>query len=111
MVLIGQRAAGLAGAAAALLGMYAPSGGMVYTFARLWRRWEAKAWRGMAEQALAPVAIGLTLGSGIAVARGTEAGWPGYVLRAAATLTLAMTKLHPLLVMGAGAALGVAFHL
>jgi chromate transporter len=49
--------------------------------------------------------VGLTNSSGIAIARSTEQGWPAYAITAATTLLLAFTRLHPLLVMAAGAAL------
>jgi chromate transporter len=57
------------------------------------------------EQALAPVAVGLTIASGIALARSTEHDWAAYAITAATTVLLALTQLHPLLVMAAGAAL------
>ncbi len=59
----------------------------------------------MLEQALAPVSVGLTIASGIAIARGTEHDWPAYAVTAATTLLLAFTRLHPLAVMAAGAGL------
>lgn len=109
VVLIGQKAAGLAGGCFALVGMFGPSSLLAYASARLWHRAGAAAWRQTLEQALAPVAVGLTVASGIALARSTEHGWLAYAVTAGATLLLACTRLHPLMVMAAGAAvLGVA---
>lgn len=105
VVLLGQKAAGLAGALVALLAMFGPSSVLAYTLARVWHRAGGAAWRQVLEQALAPVSVGLTIASGIAIARGTEHDWPAYVITAATTLLLAFTRLHPLAVMAAGAGL------
>jgi chromate transporter len=105
VVLIGQKAAGVAGGLVALLAMFGPSSILAYATARLWHRASRAAWRETLEQALAPVSVGLTIASGIALARGTEHDWPAYAVTAGTTLLLAFTRLHPLAVMAAGAAL------
>ena len=107
VVLIGQKAAGLAGAAVALVAMYAPSCLLVYGAARLWRRFEQASWRPWVESALAPVAVGLSYGSGLAVAQSTEHGWLPWASTAGATLLLACTELNPLLVLGICAVLAL----
>ena len=104
VVLIGQRAAGVAGALTALLGMFGPSSLRAFAVGRLWHRAGGAAWRETLEQALAPVSIGVTVASGIAIARSTEHDWLTYAVTAIATLLLTVTRLHPLAVMGAGAA-------
>jgi chromate transporter len=105
VVLIGQKAAGVAGGLVALLAMFGPSSMLAYAMARLWHRAGSAAWRETLEQALAPVSVGLTIASGIALARSTEHDWSAYAVTAATTLLLAFTRLHPLAVMAAGAAL------
>ena len=103
VVLIGQKAAGLAGAAVALIGMFGPSSLLIYVTARIWHRAGQTQWRQTLEHALAPVAVGLTIASGIALARSTEHDWPAYAVTAATTVLLACTQLHPLIVLVAGA--------
>jgi chromate transporter len=105
VVLVGQKAAGVAGGLVALLAMFGPSSVLAYTLARVWHRAGGAAWRETLEQALAPVSVGLTIASGIAIARGTEHDWAAYAITAATTLLLAFTRLHPLAVMAAGAVL------
>jgi chromate transporter len=107
VVLIGQKAAGVAGGLVALLAMFGPSSILAFAMARLWHRASRAAWRETLEQALAPVSVGLTIASGIALARSTEHDWPAYAVTAGTTLLLAFTRLHPLAVMAAGAALVV----
>jgi len=105
VVLIGQKAAGLAGALVAFLAMFVPSSALLYVAALVWHRAAHSAWRALLERALAPVAIGLTLASGLALIRGTEHGWAQYAVTAAATLAFAFTDLHPLALLAGGAVL------
>jgi chromate transporter len=105
VVLIGQKAAGIAGAIVAVLAMFGPSSLLAFGVGRVWHRAGAAAWRETLEQALAPVSIGVTIASGIAIARSTEHDWAAYAVTAAATVLLTLTRLHPLAVMGAAAAL------
>jgi chromate transporter len=49
--------------------------------------------------------VGLTIASGIALARSTEHDWIAYAVTAGTTVLLTFTRLHPLAVMGAGAVL------
>jgi chromate transporter len=103
VVLVGQKAAGIAGGLVALVCMFGPPSVLAYAMARLWHRAGRAVWRETLEHALAPVAVGLTIASGIALARSTEHGWPAYVITAATTLLLAFTELHPLIVLAGGA--------
>ena len=59
----------------------------------------------LVERALAPVAIGLTFASGLALIRGTEHGWVAYAVTAGATLAFAFTELNPLALLAGGAVL------
>lgn len=103
VVLVGQKAAGIAGGLVALVCMFGPSSLLAYGVARMWHRAGRAIWRETLERALAPVAVGLTIASGIALARGTEHDWPAYGVTAATTLLLAFTELHPLIVLSGGA--------
>jgi len=103
VVLVGQKAAGIIGGLVALLAMFGPSCLLAFAIARLWHRAGGAQWRETLERALAPVSIGLTIASGIALARSTEHDWPVYAVTAITTVLLTVTRLHPLAVMGAGA--------
>jgi chromate transporter len=103
VVLIGQKVAGVAGGLISFVAMFGPSSLLAYVAARVWRRGAQAAWRALLERALAPVAIGLTFASGLALMRGTEHGWVAYAVTAAATLAFAFTELHPLALLAGGA--------
>lgn len=104
-VLVGQKAAGLAGAAVAFIAMFGPSSLAVYGVAHYWNRAARKPWRAVVERALAPVGIGMTFASGLALARTTEHAPLSYAITAATTLSFAFTSIHPLLLLAIGAGL------
>jgi chromate transporter len=108
VLLIGQKVAGLRGAAVAFLAMFGPSCLLVYLVARVWHRAAHAAWRRVLEAALAPVAVGLTLASGLALMRTTEHSPVAYAVTLAGTLAFAFTEVSPLLLLGAGALVMVA---
>ncbi len=105
VVLIGQKAAGLAGAAVAFVAMFGPSCLLVHAAARFWQRAGGAAWREVVEHALAPVGVGLTIGSGLALMQGTEHGWVAYAVTIFSTAAFAFTEIHPLMLLAAGGVL------
>lgn len=107
VVLIGIKAAGVLGAIVSFFAMFTPSCLVVHLVARFWHRAAASAWRPVVEQALAPVAVGLTFASGLALMRGTEHGWAPWGVTAVSTVLFSVTEISPvlLLALGAGALL------
>jgi chromate transporter len=99
-VMVGQKAAGLAGGAVSFIAMFGPSSLAVYGVARFWNRAARKPWRAVVERGLAPVGIGMTFATGLALARGTEHAPMSYAITAATTLTFAFTSIHPILLAG-----------
>ncbi len=109
VVLVGQQAAGLAGAAVAAVAMYTPACLLVHVASRTWRNFQAAPWRRRVEHAMMPVAVGLTFASGLALLRGTEHTATAYAITAVSAVVLAVTELHPLAVLAAGAAVALTF--
>ena len=103
VVLIGQKAAGLAGAAVSFVAMFGPTCVIIHFVARGWERARRAAWRAVVERALAPIAIGMTFASGFALMRGTETGWLPVAVTIASTAVFAFTSVHPIALLGAGA--------
>jgi chromate transporter len=104
VMLIGQKVAGVPGAVVAGLAMFGPSCALAYGASLMWHRTAGAAWRQHVERALAPMAIGLTFASAIALLRGTEHDWRAYAVTAVATVVLSVTEVSPLFVLGGGAA-------
>ena len=107
VTLVGLKAAGIAGAMVSFVAMFGPSCLAVHVVARYWQRAERFAWRAVVERALAPVAVGLTFASGLALMRGTEHGWLPWGVTIISTALFSVTEINPilLLVLGGGALL------
>lgn len=103
VVLIGLKAAGMAGAAVSFAAMFAPSCLAVHVVARYWQQAARSAWRAMVERALAPVAVGLTFASGLSLMRGTEHGWLPWGVTIVSTALFAFTEINPIALLAAGA--------
>jgi chromate transporter len=101
--MVGQKAAGLAGAMVAFFAMFAPSSLLVFVVARFWNRAARKPWRAVVERALAPVGIGMTFASGLALVRGTEHAPLSYAVTAFSTLAIAFTPINPIVLLAIGA--------
>ena len=73
--LIGWKLAGIPGALVCTLGMCAPSGLLAFAMGRLWDRFQHSPWRKAIERGLAPITIGLVLGSGCLLVKATGTHW------------------------------------
>jgi chromate transporter len=107
VTLVGYAAAGVLGALLATLAMVLPAAVLVYGCSRFWHASQQARWRVAFERGLAPIAVGLVAASGVIVARSADHTPAQFALTAAATAVFCFTKLNPLLVVGAAAALGV----
>ncbi len=105
VALIGLKAAGLAGAAVAFVAMFAPPFVIIHCAARAWHRARNSAWYGVAERGLAPIAIGFSFAGGLVLLQAAGWVWLSLAITAVATVVLAFTETHPMLVMLAGAAI------
>jgi chromate transporter len=104
VVLIGLKAAGLAGAMLSFAAMFAPPSLVIFGVARFWHRAAATAWRQLVERALAPVAVGLTFGSGLVLLRQTESGLVPWGVSIVSAALFSFTDINPLLLLAGGAA-------
>jgi chromate transporter len=102
--LIGWKAAGWWGAVVATLGLFIPSSLLCYGIARVWGRYRGRRWHTAVEQGLAPIGAGLLMAGVISIFRVAEMGPMAVALAvASAGVTLFVTRIHPLVVLGAGA--------
>jgi chromate transporter len=104
--LIGWRVGGLGGALVATLSLCAPSSLLTFCAAQVWYRFREARWRAVVQRGLLPVTTGLIMASGVLLTDNTMSGWQTLVLTAAATVVFLRTRLDPLIVLAAGAALG-----
>ena len=105
--IIGAHVAGIPGGIVATLAMVVPSCTLAVVVCRSFERHAHARWRRVVQAALLPITAGLVLAAAITVARQSDSGW----LTAAITLIVAAatfrTKIHPLYLLGGGAALGL----
>ena len=102
VTLLGFRAAGLAGAAAATVAMVLPAGVLVFIIARFWLNTGKARWHAALEHGLAPVGVGLVAASGIVIAHSIDTSLIGWCITGAATAILMLTRVNPLPVVLAG---------
>lgn len=106
--LIGWKIAEFPGALAAFIGMCGPSSVLVFSLSRFWERHRQRRWSRALTAALAPIAIGLTLASGYLVTLGAGSSVAAWVFIGITVLATLLTKLHPIWLIGTGAAAGLA---
>lgn len=106
--LIGWDAAGLPGAVVATLAICGPSSLLAYAACRLWDRFRLAHWRIAVQTGLLPVTIGLVAAGAYVVARTADTSLVAFAITVVTAAALLHTRLHPLVFLAGGAALGVA---
>ncbi len=105
VTLIGWQVAGWLGAVVATVGIFLPSSVVVWSVARLWARHRGAPWQRAVEQGLAPIAAGLILAASLTLVRALPGGWLAWAATAASTVVVLTTRISPLWLLAAGAAL------
>jgi chromate transporter len=108
ITLIGWRVAGLWGAIVATGAFIVPSGILTYVIAGVWERFREARWRRVAQAGLTPVTVGLVMAAAVALCRAAITDVPTLLVVLATAGVLLATRLHPLWLLGVGAALGAA---
>ncbi len=108
VTVVGWRVAGAAGAAAATAGALLPSGLLTWFVAGLWHRFRDRPWRGQIQRGLVPVTVGLVAAAAWLLTASTTTGWVSGAFTVGVGLLALRTRVHPLVLLGAGAGLGAA---
>ena len=106
--LIGWRVGGLSGALVATIAVSLPSSALTYLVSGTWHRFRDAPWRRALQAGLRPVTVGLVTASAALLIRSTTIGWGTAAITLAATIVFMTSRVHPLLVLAAAAALGAA---
>jgi chromate transporter len=109
VTLIGWKVDGWAGALVASIAIFLPSSLLVYSLARLWGRYRGAKWQKAIELGLAPVAAGMILATSFTLLGASEGGVLPWLVAGASTALLTFTRLSPLLLLAAGAAVYAVF--
>lgn len=106
VALIGWQVSGLTGALVAIGSLCAPSSLLTFFAARLWYRFRDARWRQTVQRGVAPVTAGLIMASAALLTGTTARSWGTGLIVAVATTLFMLTRVHPLIVLGAAACLG-----
>ena len=101
--LVGWKAAGWSGALVVSLAFFLPSSLLIYGGGRIWNRWRGSVWHAAVEAGFVPIAAGLVLAGALALLRDSGALAWGTAL-AVGGARMWRPSLHPLLLLGLGAA-------
>ena len=105
--LIGWRVAGFTGAVAATLSMVGPPAVLAFTVSSAWNRFRDRPWRKRLQAGITPVVAGLILAAAVLLSLATSVSPGAGVVTAVTAAALIATRLNPLWLLAAGAALGV----
>ncbi|HTT76334.1 MAG TPA: chromate transporter [Candidatus Binataceae bacterium] len=102
VLLIGNRLAGVAGAAVVAIAFFLPDCVLTLFANRVWLRYENSPWRKAIQQGLAPVSIGLMLSGTYSIARLSIFNAAGVVIAIITMGVLLWRHVNPLILIGAG---------
>jgi chromate transporter len=107
VTLIGYHVAGFAGAGVATAAMVGPTCLLAFLVARTWDRFKDAHWRIAIQAGLVPVSLGLIGASAFVLARASDNTITAGAVTAATVVVAFATRINPLWLFAAGAALGL----
>jgi chromate transporter len=106
--LVGWHVGGLAGALTATFGIVGPSSTLTLAVTRVWDRFRDNPWRRRIQAGLTPLTVGLVMAAAVVLCETTSRSVGHVLVTLVAAGVLLVTRLNPLWLLGAGAALGAA---
>lgn len=108
VTLIGWEVGRLPGAAAATLAMLGPTSVLTYYVGQVWERFRFARWRVAVQNGIVPLTVGLVAGAAFVLARAADRSLVAVLVTLGTAAAVYFTRVHPLLFLALGAALGVA---
>jgi chromate transporter len=108
VTLVGLRAAGVPGAIVATAAMCLPSCLLTFAASRAMDRFAHSPWRAALQAGLAPVTVGLVLGTGWVLTRAADHSVAAYALTAGGAAWMLWARWNPMWLLALGAVLGLA---
>src|ERR1700747_944714 len=106
MSFVGWKVGGFPGAVASAFATFGPPCTMYFAAYRLWDRFRNAPWQRIVRLGLVPVIMGLVIASGTVMARAADTSWRAVAVTIAAAAVALATRLSPIWMLLAGAALG-----
>jgi chromate transporter len=110
ITLVGWRVAGVPGALAATIGIFAPTIILTYCIAGFWTKFEKARWQRTLEAGLKPVAAGLVLSGVYVLFTNLNGAVLAQSIALGATALLLIVRVNPILILTAGGGISVAAH-
>jgi chromate transporter len=104
--LIGWHVAGWSGLLVSAAAIFGPSSIVTVIAMRLWRRFKDQTWRKAVQAGLVPISVGLVAASASLIVQAADHTWGLAAITAACAIAATTTRLHPLWLLAAGAAVG-----
>lgn len=105
--LVGWHVAGWPGVVVTSLAKFGPSSIVTGIAFNLWNRFKDKPWRRIVQAGLLPMTAGLVAASAAVITRASATNWVLAATAVASAVLLTKTKVHPLVVLGLGALIGL----
>jgi chromate transporter len=111
VTLIGWQVAGFWGALVATASIFGPTAFLIYGVAHLWVRYQGARWQTVLETGLRPVAAGMIMAAVYVLLQALDGGWPARIIALASTAALMASRINPLILLAAGAAILIGLRL
>ena len=108
VTLIGWEVGGAAGAFLATLAIIGPTSVLAYFVGHFWHRFRHARWRIAIQSGVTPITVGLVAASAYVIGRTVDTGLAAGAITLVSAAVLTLTRVHPLICLAAGAALGAA---
>lgn len=105
--LVGWHVAGFAGVFVTSIAKFGPSSLITAVAFTLWQKFKDRPWRKIVQVGLVPITAGLVSASAAVITQASVGSVLLMGIAAASAVLTATTKVHPLIVLGGGAALGL----
>lgn len=105
--LVGWHVAGWAGVLVTSAAKFGPSSIVTGVALNLWNRFKDRPWRSIVQRGLVPVTAGLVTASAAVITEASALNWFLAIITAAGAIVLTLTRVHPLVVLGVGALIGL----
>jgi chromate transporter len=108
VTLIGWEIAGIAGALVTTFAMFVPTSVVAYIVGHFWHRFRQARWRIVIQAGVTPITVGLVAATAYLLGRAVDTSVVAVLITAASAVALTLTRIHPLVFLALGAALGAA---
>jgi chromate transporter len=107
VTLVGWRVAGWYGVLVTSLAKFGPSSLLTGIALHGWQRFKHKPWRPIVQAGLVPMTVGLVSASAMLISKASDHTWSTALITLVCAALAWKTGLHPLLLLAAGAAIGL----